>query len=147
AMSSNIFTRATANGYQIGPAYLRLLRRYPLLPIRSENDYDRADAVIADLFGREDLSPDEQRYLDSLLILISAYEAQHHDLDLLAESITPLQMLKSIMTSSGMAQSDLAKLLASEAAASMMLSGKRAISKSQAKLLAKHFKVDAGLFI
>ena len=47
----------------------------------------------------------------SLLILISAYEQKHHDLDALAESITPLQALKSIMSTSGTTQSDLAALL------------------------------------
>jgi len=145
---SDMLTREISKGrYQLSPTYRKLLSRYPLLPIRTEADYDRADAVVADLFGRGNLSDDEARYLDSLLILISAYEAEHHDLDAMAESITPLQALRSIMASSGTTQADLAKLLGSEAAASMMLSGKRAISKTQAKLLAKRFKVDAGLFI
>ncbi len=145
---STTLTRAAANGrYHISAAYRRLLHRYPLLPIRNESDYDRADTVVADLFGRDDLSPDESRYLDSLLILIAAYEDKRYDLDALADSITPLQILKSILASSNTSQAELAKLLGSEAAASMVLSGKREISKSQAKTLARHFKVDAGLFI
>jgi HTH-type transcriptional regulator/antitoxin HigA len=145
---SATLTRPTSKGtYSISPKYLRLLRRYPLLPIKSEQDYDRADSVLADLFGREDLDRDESRYLDSLLILISAYEDKHWDFDKLAEAIPPLQALKSIMSTSGTTQSDLAVVLGSEAAASMLLSGKRQVSKSQAKALARHFKVDAGLFI
>ena len=145
---STTLTHAKANGkYEISAPYRQLLNRYPLLPIKTEKDYDRADAVLADLFGREDLSHDENRYLDSLLILVTAYEDEHYRLDELMESITPLQALKSIMNSSGTTQSDIAKVVGTEAAASMILSGKREISKSQAKALAKHFKVDAGLFI
>ena len=145
---STTLTRANGKGkYNIGSRYLALLRRYPLLPIKTELDYDRADAVLADLFGRDDLDRDESRYLDSLLILINAYENKRWDFDRLAESITPLQVLKNMMSTSGTTQSDLGNLLGSEAAASMLLSGKRAISKVQAKLLARHFKVDAGLFI
>jgi len=145
---SQMMTREISKGhYRISPTYRRLLGRYPLLPIRNEADYDRADAVVADLFGRDDLSDDEARYLDSLVILIAAYESKHHDLDALAEDISPLQALRSIMASSRTTQADLAKLLGSEAAASMMLSGKREVSKSQAKLLGRRFKVDAGLFI
>lgn len=145
---STTVTRAIGKGkYDIGPKYLALLRRYPLLPIKSEQDYDRADAVLADLFGRDNLDRDEGRYLDSLLILINAYENERWDFDQLAESIAPLRLLKSMMRTSGTTQSDLGLLLGSEAAASMLLSGKREISKVQAKLLARHFEVDAGLFI
>jgi antitoxin component HigA of HigAB toxin-antitoxin module len=42
---------------------------------------------------------------------------------------------------------DLTDILGSQSAASMILTGARAISTQQAIKLAKYFKVDAGLFL
>ena len=80
-------------------------------------------------------------------MLISAYEDVHENLDEMAEQITPLEVLKSILESHGMKSKDLGDIIGSESAASLILNGKRDISKAHAKLLAKRFKVDAGLFI
>jgi len=140
-------THAAKSGYLIGGSYQQLLKRYPLLPIRNRAEYDRAISVFEDLFGRDDLNPDERGYVETLAMLITAYEEAHENLDELAESITPLDALRSILDSHGMKSRDLAQIIGSESAASLILNGKREISKSQAKSLAKRFKVDAGLFI
>jgi antitoxin component HigA of HigAB toxin-antitoxin module len=47
----------------------------------------------------------------------------------------------------GVTQAQVAAALRDRAAASSILSGRRNVSKAQAKRLAELFKVDAGLFI
>lgn len=140
-------THAARTGYRIGGSYQQLLKRYPLLPIKTRTDYERASMVLQDLFGREDLDADENGYVETLTLLIETYEDAHENLDALAEDISPLDALKSILDSHGMKSKDLGGIIGSESGASLILNGKREISKSQAKILAKRFNVDAGLFI
>jgi HTH-type transcriptional regulator/antitoxin HigA len=143
-MSATLTSR-TKRGYQLGKSYLDLLKRFPLLSIRSEEEYDRATAVAQALMGRDDLNDDQARYLDTIITLISAYEANVYDLD--RDGITPLEALKTLLDANGMAAADLGRVIGSQPYASMILSGKREISKENAKKLAARFKVDAGLFI
>ena len=57
------------------PAYLKLIRRFPLRPIRSDADLDRAIAMVDALAARiKDLTPDERDYLDVLADLVEKYE-------------------------------------------------------------------------
>src|SRR5437660_306472 len=93
-------THPKKSGYRIGS-------RYPLLPIKNRIDYERAIIVVQELFGRDDLDADQTGYLETLTLLISAYEEAHENLDELAEGVTPLDVLKSIMESHGMKSKDL----------------------------------------
>lgn len=141
---SVFLTSPTKRGYRLGKSYLDLLKRFPLLKIRSEKEYDRATAVAQDLMGREGLNEDQSRYLDTIITLISAYEAKD-DLD--QDALAPLVALKTLMDANEMTAADLGRVIGSQPYASMILAGKRQISKDNAKKLAGRFKVDAGLFI
>lgn len=57
------------------PHYLALVRNFPLRPIRSEEALDRAIAVVDDLLDKDDLTQDEQDYLDVLGDLVEEYES------------------------------------------------------------------------
>jgi HTH-type transcriptional regulator/antitoxin HigA len=142
---SILFTSQTKRGYRLGKSYLSLLKRFPLLAIRSEEEYDRATAVAQDLIGRDDLDGDQSRYLDTIITLISAYEAKEYDFD--RESLSPLEALRTLLEANDMNAADLGRVIGSQPYASMILAGKRQISKDNAKKLAHRFKVDAGLFI
>jgi antitoxin component HigA of HigAB toxin-antitoxin module len=140
-------THVGKTGYLIGGSYQQLLKRYPLLPIKSKAEYERAADVLQDLFGCEGLDADERGYLETLTLLVQAYEDRHEHFDERAEQVTPLDALKSLLDSHGMKSKDLGQIIGSESAASLILNGKREISKAYAKLFARRFKVDAGLFI
>jgi antitoxin component HigA of HigAB toxin-antitoxin module len=51
------------------------------------------------------------------------------------------------MSENDMTAADLGRLLGNSGLASMILHGKRAISKTNAKILAKRFGLNVGLFI
>lgn len=121
------------------------LRGFPLLKIESEKDYDRATALAQGLMSRPSLSKNERRILDTLYVLIDEYEAKEYDFDSLKGS--PLGILKQLMSGKQMDAGDLTNILGSQSAASMILTGARAISTQQAIKLAKYFKVDVGLFL
>ena len=129
------------------PAYLALISVFPLRPLRSERDYDAAVAVLDSLAVRPEGSLDagEQDYLDTLTMLVDAYDRDHDDLG--AENLDPLSMLKYLMRESGMTQAELGRLLGNRSLASLILHGHRQLSKSHIRKLADHFKVSPGLFL
>jgi HTH-type transcriptional regulator / antitoxin HigA len=135
-----------ANG-RPAPAYLALIDLFPLRPLRSQRDYDAAVVVLDTLAVRPEgsLEPGEQDYLDTLTMLVEAYDREHYDGD--TEPRDPLAMLKYLMQESGMTQADLGRLLGNRALASLILNGRRQLSKRHIRTLAGHFKVSPGLFL
>jgi HTH-type transcriptional regulator/antitoxin HigA len=115
--------------------------------LRTERDYDRAAAVLDELAIRREgsLTRGEQDYLDTLTMLVEAYDCQHYEMP--AEKGDPLTMLKYVMQESGMSQADLGRLLGNRALASLILRGRRELSKTHIRKLAEHFKVAPGLFL
>src|SRR5690349_170410 len=122
------------------PSYLKLIQEFPLRPIRDEADYDAASKLIDRLAvrGEDDLDPGDQDYLDALAMFIEAYDDEHYPIP---ESGTPLDHLKSMMKQAGMKTTDLGKLLGNRGLASLILNGKRQLSKTHIRILADRFKV------
>lgn len=129
---------------KLSSAYLALLRRLPLRPVGDDSEYERAADVLQELFGREDLDRDVRGYADTLALLIEAYDREHFVPA--ADRRSPLQRLKYLMDQSGLSISDLGQIVGSQPAASMVLNGKRQLSKEHIRRLADYFKVDPGYF-
>src|SRR5262245_28311699 len=129
------------------PAYLALIDVFPLRPLRSERDYDAAVTVLDALAVRPEgsLDPGEQDYLDTLTMLVEAYDRVHYEVA--AEHGDPLTMLKYVMQERGMTQAALGRLLGNRALASLILNGRRQLSKRHIRKLADHFKVSPALFL
>lgn len=114
--------------------------------ISSDEEYDRVEEIFNRLMnkGEDGLSPEEDRLFDLLANLLEDYERR--TLPLLPES-SPLETLKFLMSENDLKQKDVVPIFGSQGIASEVLSGKRAISKMQAKALAERFRVSAELFI
>lgn len=113
--------------------------------IQSEEEYELMLENINELMskGETQLLPEEERLLETLAILVEAYEDEHYPMPELA----PNEILKYLMEENGLKQSDLLHVFGSSGIASEVVNGKRAISKTQARKLAEHFKVSVELFI
>lgn len=131
----------------ITDSYFELVRRFPLRPIRNRREYQEAAAIVDELAvrGENDLDAGECDYLSVLADLIEAYDEQHYRLGLSRK--TPLAILRYLMKQSGMRPAELARLVGSPAAASLILSGKRQLSKRNIVRLAGYFRVEPGLFL
>jgi HTH-type transcriptional regulator/antitoxin HigA len=132
---------------RLAPTYLALLEIFPLRPLRSDRDYDAALQVLDTLAVRPEGSLDlgEQDYLDTLTMLVEAYDREHYDVT--APPGDPLTTLKYLMEESGMTQAGLGRLLGNRALASLIVNGHRQLSKSHIRKLADHFKVSPALFL
>lgn len=125
--------------------YIRLANRIVIKAIENEEEYDHMVASVERLMGKGEnsLSPEESALLETMAILIQSYD----DRQLTASPIPPNKMLAYLMDSSGRTAKDLLAVFGTRGRTSEVLSGKRSISKEQAKKLATVFKVAADLFI
>lgn len=126
-------------------AYGRLLARTVPTVIKTPDENLRMVAVVDKLMskGEDHLTPEEDALLELLVDLIHDFEEKH---DPLPKS-EPNQMVAFLLEQRGMKASDLWPVLGSRSRASELLSGKREVSKNQAKKLAGFFRVPVDLFI
>jgi HTH-type transcriptional regulator/antitoxin HigA len=132
----------------VADSYLKLIRRFPLRPLRDAGDYEIAIGVAETLYlrGEDDLDSGEHDYLDALDEFIAGYDRKHFSLG--QDKRTPLERLKYILGESGTTASALREILGcSQSLVSMVLSGERDLSKDNIRALAAHFKIDAGVFL
>ncbi len=128
--------------------YKKLLGEVLPCAIREEADYERLYEVAHALGEKEaeqDLSPEEVRLSDLLATLIQAYDDEHDKENRL--EVSPLDCLKAAMEHRDVKQKDICHLFGSQSVASEVLSGKRQISKAQAKKLAQFFNIGLECFI
>ena len=124
--------------------YRRLLSRAMPVVIETEEENERMLAVVEKLMENgEAISPEEEKLLKLLARLIEDFEEQYYH----PREATPLEVLQHLMESRDAKQSHLLEVFGSKGIASEVLSGKRGISKTQAKALAAYFHVPADLFI
>ena len=128
-------------------SYFDLVRQFPLVPVRSEKQYDAAIAFLGRLAvrGESRLDSGEKAYLDALSQFVEDYERDRHRID--TADLTPLETLKYLMRQNAMRPVDLGVILGSRSLASQVLNGTRALSKAHIIALGEHFRVTPGLFI
>jgi HTH-type transcriptional regulator/antitoxin HigA len=113
-------------------------------PIRTDRDLERAIARLEELDERdESLTPEERELAELYASLIEAYEDQRYPIPRAA----PHEFLRALLEDRGLSQADIAPLLGGRGHASEILSGKRSVSKAQAKSLAAHFGLSVEVFI
>ncbi len=127
--------------------YLTLVQTFPLRKVQSNARHAQALKVSGRLIGLErKLTAGESQYLDALVILIREYEQTHHDPKL--PKVKGIDVLRHLMAEQQMTQKELGKLLGvAESSASMILSGKRDLTKTHIVSLSQHFKVGAAAFL
>jgi HTH-type transcriptional regulator / antitoxin HigA len=124
--------------------YFELVRRFPLRPIRSDEELDRAIAVIDSLLAQAELDTDEDDYLDVLGELVRKYESTISPLPPLPDA----EMLRFLITDAkGATQAEVAAETGiPESTISEVLSGKRGLSRRNIGTLARYFRVSPSVF-
>jgi len=101
------------------------------------------DRLITKDIKQGSLSPEEDKLLELLSVLIEEYEDKHYPIP----DAAPTEILKFLMEENDLKQSNLLHIFGSSGIASEVVNGKRSISKAQAKKLAEFFNVSVELFI
>jgi HTH-type transcriptional regulator/antitoxin HigA len=123
--------------------YLELIRRFPLRPIRSDDELDRAIEVVDELIDRDDLDQSEKDYLDVLSDLIERYESEVYPI----EPVSDAEILTHLLEAREITQVQLAReTRIAESTISEVLAGKRILNRSQIGRLARYFNVGPMAF-
>lgn len=124
--------------------YMALVARFPLRPLRSERDLDRATKIANELAVRGNLSRWEHDYLDVLSDLIEAYEAAHHPIP----DLSGPEMLRHLLTERGISQASAAREMGmAPSTVSDILRGKRGIGRKHIEAFATYFHVSQAVFL
>ena len=124
--------------------YMELVAGFPLRPIRSEAQLDRAIKGVNSLLDQAKRTKDEEDYLDVLGTLIHAYEEVHYPM----RKVSGVEMLAHLMDAKGVTQTNLSQGAGLPlSTVSEILAGKRKLNVKHITVLAKFFKVAPGLFI
>jgi HTH-type transcriptional regulator / antitoxin HigA len=135
---------STAEVEATNPAYLALIARFPLRPIRTDAELDAASGVVDELTDRGDLSPAESDYLDVLGDLVEKYEDEH----VVMPHVSDGAMLRTLIEEKGIRQADVARGTGiSKTVLSLVIHGKRDLTRQQIAVLSKYFDVDAVVFL
>jgi HTH-type transcriptional regulator/antitoxin HigA len=125
--------------------YGRLLAKTLPKPPKTEAENDRLLAEVDKLMskGEENLTPEEDALLELMTTLIERFEEEHYPIP----DARGHEVLKMLMKDRGLRQRDIVHLFGSRGITSEIVTGKRSISKAQAKKLGAFFHVSAELFI
>ncbi|MCU0537891.1 MAG: transcriptional regulator [Hydrococcus sp. Prado102] len=124
--------------------YGDLLAQYQPKIITTEEENERALAVVESLTHKNNLTPEEDQLLELLVTLIEKFEIEHYPLNNLS---TPLSRLTFLMEENNLRFSDVVEIFGSKGIASEVLKGKRQISKSHALKLGEFFNLNPALFL
>jgi HTH-type transcriptional regulator/antitoxin HigA len=129
----------------VSPSYLELMRAYPVRPIRSERELDRAIAVVDSLLSRENpLDRDGQDYLDILSHEIERYEAVAYPMP----AVSGADMLRYLMDAHENTLSEVSEGTGiAVSTLSAILNNKRGLNIAHIGLLAPYFGVEQGVFL
>jgi len=123
--------------------YGRLLSKALPLAIESDEERQRAHRLVRELMKNKRRSAEEDELLKLLATLIQEYEQRTHDIS----RMRPHRLLRAVMDEAGLRQRDLLDIFGTRSVVSEVLSGKRAITKPQARALAIRFRISPSAFI
>ena len=108
--------------------------------------YENMVEMIDRLMAGGKLTKRQELYMETLVQLVEAYEAQHHAID--TSDLGGVDALRQLMVESDMNASDLARVLGVHVSmGSKILKGERSLTVEHMRKLAERFKVRPGLFM
>ncbi|HLP89333.1 MAG TPA: transcriptional regulator [Nostocaceae cyanobacterium] len=122
--------------------YLELLKSFPPRPITNEEELNATQKVINALIDQDELTPDEQDYLNVLGTLVYEYEEKHFTIP----DISGVELLKTFMVEFDLCQKDLISIFETESIIAEILDGKRQLTVNDIQKLADFFHISPEAF-
>ena len=124
--------------------YMGLIARFPLRPLRSDRELERASKIANALAIRDDLTQGETDYLDVLTDLIEKYEDIHYP----GHDVSGVELLRFLLSEQGKPQAEVARELGiSPSTISEILSGKRDFGRKYIEAFSHYFCVSPATFL
>jgi HTH-type transcriptional regulator/antitoxin HigA len=130
--------------YKHTDEYMKLVRRFPLVPIGSRAQLDQSMLVLNDLMIKKNLSPAESDYVRVLSDLIAAYESAM----IKKSAVSAQEALRFLMEQHHFGQADISRLTGVQPPhISAFFAEHRKLPAHAAAKLGAYFKVDPALFL
>ncbi|MBC6474009.1 MAG: transcriptional regulator [Hormoscilla sp. GM102CHS1] len=124
--------------------YTTLLVKYQPKLIKTEEENERALAVVEELMHIHYRTPEEDALYELLIVLIKKFEDNFYRP---GSASTPHSMLLFLMEQQKVQPEDLVEVVGDEDVAVELVNGGGKISAELAEILGKFFKVDSSLFV
>ena len=123
--------------------YLELILRFPLRPLRCDEDLDAAVAMIDAILRQPSLKRVEHDYLEVLGDLVEAYETETHPLG----PVSDADLLNHLIEARGVSQNEVAGATGiAVSTISEVLRGRRTLNRAHIGKLARYFHVTPDTF-
>jgi HTH-type transcriptional regulator/antitoxin HigA len=119
-----------------------MIRQGSLRLIHSEDELAQYTRTLFDLTAKPDPTPDEEEAIELISLLIDHYETVHYPLP----EAEPIEVLRFLLEQNGLSQRDIAPELGSESTVSLVLSGKRQLTREAIARLSRRFNVSPAVF-
>jgi HTH-type transcriptional regulator/antitoxin HigA len=110
--------------------------------IHSDEQLAEYTAALFDLTAKSDPTPEEDEAIELLSLLIDRYETQRYPIP----DVEPSEMLRFLLDQNGLSQRDIAEELGSETTVSLILSGRRSLTREHIARLSARFHVSPAVF-
>jgi HTH-type transcriptional regulator/antitoxin HigA len=110
--------------------------------LHTDKDLAEYTAALFTLTAKTDLAPEEEEAIELLTLLIGQYESRRYSVP----DAAPADVLRFLLDHNGLSQRDIAAELGSEATVSLVLSGKRPLTRAHIERLSERFHVSPAVF-
>ncbi len=110
--------------------------------IHSDAELAEYTQALFDLTASPDPSPDEEEAIELLTLLIERYESERYPVP----DADPTDVLRFLLDHNGLTQRDIAAELGSESTVSLVLAGKRKLTRDHIARLSRRFHVSPAVF-
>jgi len=110
--------------------------------IHSDEELAEYTKALFELTAKSAPTPEEEEAIKLLTLLIECYEAERYPVP----DADPADVLRFLLRRNGLAQRDIAAELGGESTVSLVLSGKRGLSRDHIARLSRRFHVSPSVF-
>ncbi len=118
-----------------------ILRGAPRL-IRNDKELAEYTRVLFELTAKPSRSRAQEEAIELMTLLVERYESERFPVP----DAEPIDVLRFLLESNGLSQRDIASELGSEATVSLVLSGKRPLTREHIARLSRRFDVSPSVF-
>jgi len=122
---------------------VEMIRQGAPRPIRSEKQLEEYTRVLSELDSKPKPTRDEEDAMELLTLLIEHYEDEHYPIP----DASPVEVLRFLLSQHGLTQREIAPELGSETTVSLILSGKRKLTREHITRLSARFHVSPAVFL
>jgi HTH-type transcriptional regulator/antitoxin HigA len=119
-----------------------MIRRGAPRLIRNDQELEEYTRVLFGLTSKAKRSRAEEEAVELMTLLIERYESEHFPIT----DVEPVDVLRFLLESNGLSQRDISSELGSEATVSLVISGKRQLTREHIARLSRRFRVSPAVF-